>query len=176
APARAASVSSRASSCFSSRSGCSRRATARAARPRSMELSGPCRSAPNAWREGSITSSAARGVMDAGGGEGFLLQLLGQGQRASRGGRRRPLGLVRRGQPQEQPAVQLVVVALVGLDRVAVERRGLLVTDAVAELDELAVLDDGDRLARELSGRHPLDGRRQRVEILEEGSVTAGQR
>src|SRR6267142_1904772 len=160
----------------SSRSGCSRRATARAARPRSMEPSGPCRSAPNAWREGSIASSAARGVMDAGGGEGFLLQLLGHGQRAPRRRLRRLLGLVGRGQAQEQAAAQLVVIALVGLDRVAIERRRLLVAHAIAKLDELAVLDDGDRLARELPGRHALDRRGRRVEVLEERAVAAGQR
>ena len=69
-----------------------------------------------------------------------------------------------------------MVIALVGLDRVAVEHGGFPVAHPLAELDELAVLDDGDRLAGELPGRHPLDGGEQRVEILEERAVAAGQR
>src|SRR5205814_8488868 len=110
--------------------------------------------------------SAPRGVVDAGRGEGFLLQLLGQGQRAARRRGRASLRLVGRGQAQQQPPAQLVVIALVGLDGVAVERGGGLVVHPLAELDELAVLDDRYRLPRELPGRDSLDGGGQRVEVL----------
>ena len=68
------------------------------------------------------------------------------------------------------------MVALVGLDHVAVERRGLPVPRVLAERDELAVLDDGDRLARELAGGDALHGRREAVEVREERPVTLCER
>jgi len=52
------------------------------------------------------------------------------------------------------------MVALVRLDHVAVHRRGLPVAGVLAELDELAVLHDRDRLAGELPGGDALDRRR----------------
>src|SRR5262249_32316696 len=46
----------------------------------------------------------------------------------------------------------------------------------LAELDELPVLDDGDRLASELAGGDALDCRRETVQVLEERPVALGQR
>ena len=80
------------------------------------------------------------------------------------------------GEAEQQPSAQLVVIPLVGLDRVAVERRGLAIAHALAELDELPVLHHRDGLAGELPGRHALDGGRQRVEIAEERAPAPGQR
>ena len=66
--------------------------------------------------------------------------------------------------------------ALVGLDDVAVERRRDPVSGPLAELDELPVLDHGDRLAGELSGRHPLHRRPERVQVIEERAIPLGDR
>ena len=135
----------------------------RAAAPRRRASSGPRVSSParggcRRWRAPSVCSSSASASV----------------RRAAAA--RHRLGFGRDRQPQQQPPAQLVVVALVGLDRVAVERRGLPVPHPLAELDELPVLHDRDGLARELAGRHALDGGRQRVEIAEERPAAAGQR
>src|SRR5262249_36348788 len=58
----------------------------------------------------------------------------------------------------------------------AIERRRLPVADALAEFDELPVLDDGDGLARELASSHPLDRRLERLEIVEQWPVALAQR
>src|SRR5437867_1550038 len=145
--------------------------TASAARPRSISASGRRRRSPN-----SLRGSAARGVMDPRRRERRPLQLLGELERASRRPRGGGLRLVRRGEAQEQRPPELVVVAFVRLDHIAVHRRGLLVAGCLAELDELAVLDDRDRLARELPGRHALDGGQEPIEVLEERAVALGQR
>src|SRR4029078_8433518 len=126
---------------------------------------------------GSMASSSAPGgVMDPGRRQRLALQLVGQLDRTARRTARRRLSLGRGGQAQDQPPPQLVVVALVRLDGVAVERGRLPVPHPLAELDELLFLNDGDRLARELTGGDALDGIRQGVEIGEEGAVAAGQR
>src|SRR2546430_17526120 len=119
-------------------------------------------------------SSARRGVMDPRRREPRPLQLLGELERASRRPRGGGLRLVRRGEAQEQRPPELVVVAFVRLDHIAVHRRGLLVAGCLAELDELAVLDDRDRLARELAGRHPLDGGQEPIEVLVERAQDLG--
>src|SRR5688500_3655207 len=152
------------------------RAMARAARPRSISVSGMLTRSWNTRDSGSITPSAARRVMDAGGSERLLLQLVGELERALRRSRRRRLRLRRGGQPQQERAAQLVVVALVGLDDVAIKGGGVAVARTLAELDELPVLDDGDGFPRELPGRHPLHRGREPVEILEEGSEAGGER
>src|SRR3989442_390181 len=103
-------------------------------------------------------------------------ELLRELERASRRPRRGGLRLGRRREAQEERAAELVVVALVRLDHVAVQRRGLRVAGRLAEPDELAVLDDRDRLARELAGRHALHGGRELVEVLEERAPALGQR
>src|SRR5262245_28650080 len=111
--------------------------------------------------------------MDPGGLERGGLQLLRQLERA-RG--RPPRQILRVGGgrvPEEQRSAQLVMEALVGLDDVAVEGRGGAVSGALAELDELAVLHDGDGLARELSRRHALNGRLQAVEVAEQRAEAA---
>src|SRR6266704_1333050 len=146
-------------------------AIASAARPRSICPSGRRRRSPN-----SPSGSAARGVMDPRRRERRALQLLRELERASRRPRRGGLRLGRRREAQEERAAELVVVALVRLDHVAVQRRGLRVAGRLAEPDELAVLDDRDRLARELAGRHALHGGRELVEVLEERAPALGQR
>src|SRR2546426_870624 len=171
APERSARSSSLASQGSGWRSGYSMRATASAARPRSICPSGRRRRSPN-----SPSGSAARGVMDPRRRERRALQLLRELERASRRPRRGGLRLGRRREAQEERAAELVVVALVRLDHVAVQRRGLRVAGRLAEPDELAVLDDRDRLARELAGRHALHGGRELVEVLEERAPALGQR
>src|SRR3989449_8350656 len=84
--------------------------------------------------------------------------------------------LGRRREAQEERAAELVVVALVRLDHVAVQRRGLRVAGRLAEPDELAVLYDRDRLARELAGRPALHGGRELFEGLEERAPPPGPR
>ena len=79
-------------------------------------------------------------------------------------------------EPEQERAAQLVVVPLVRLDHVAVHRGGLAIARVLAELDELPVLDDGDRLAGELPGRDALDRRREAVQVLEERPVALRQR
>src|SRR3989442_1483913 len=116
------------------------------------------------------------GVMDPRRRERRALELLRELERASRRPRRGGLRLGRRREAQEERAAELVVVALVRLDHVAVQRRGLRVAGRLAEPDELAVLDDRDRLARELAGRHALHGGRELVEVLEERAPALGQR
>src|SRR5204862_327677 len=95
------------------------------------------------------------------------------GMPSRRSGRRLSVG--RRGEAQEQLAAELLVIALVGLDDVAIERGRLPVPRPLTELDELPVLDDGDGLARELTGGHALDGRLERVEIVEQRPVALAQ-
>src|SRR3989449_8016913 len=153
------------------RSGYSMRAIASAARRRSISPSGGGRRSPN-----SPSGSAARGVMDPRRRERRALQLLRELERASRRPRRGGLRLGRRREAQEERPAELVVVALVRLDHVAVQRRGLRVAGRLAEPDELTVLDDRDRLARELAGRHALHGGRELVEVLEERAPAPGQR
>src|SRR2546429_452458 len=109
-------------------------AIAVAARPRSIRPSGRRRSSPN-----SSSGSAARGVVDSGRRERRPLELLRELEGAPRRPRGGALRLVRRGQAQEQRPSELVVVALVRLDHVAVHRRGLFVARRLAERDELAV-------------------------------------
>src|SRR5688500_17584127 len=152
------------------------RAMARAARPRSTAVSGVVTGSWNTRDSASITRSTARRVMDAGGDERLLLQLLGKRQRALRRPRRGRLRLRRGGQPQQKRAAQLVVVALVRLDDVAVERGGIAIARALAELDELAVLHDGDGFPRELARRHALHRGGEAVEIREERPEARRQR
>src|SRR6185503_14071177 len=126
-----------------------------APRARSMSSSGACVSSSN----DDMSRSATRGVVDAGRRQRRALQLVGELERAPRGGARGGLRLGCRGQAQEQPASEIVVIALVRLDDVAIEQRRLLVARAIAELDELAILHDRDRLARELPGGDARDRR-----------------
>ena len=175
-PTRAARASSRASSRPSSRSGYSMRATASAARARSR------------WRPGPGAARGRRGPPDPSPAQqpgawwipavASALRCSSSASSSVRAGRARGrrLRLGRGGQAQEQPPAQLVVVALVGLDRVAVERGRLPVPHPLAELDELAVLHDRDGLARELPGRDALHRGRERVEVREERPVAGGQR
>src|SRR5262245_37629009 len=108
------------------------RAIVRAARPRSMRPLAPPARYRNAWRSGSrLGASAAGSVMDAGRRQRCLLQLLGQLQRALSGPARGRLRLRRVRQPQQERAPELVVIALVRLDHVAIEGGGLGVADAV---------------------------------------------
>src|SRR5712691_11487109 len=88
-------------------------------------------------------SSAAGGVVDARGLERRGLQLFGQREGFCRRLARQLLRFHRGGRAQQQRAAKLVMETLVGLDDVAVERGRDLVPRPLAELDELAVLDDG---------------------------------
>src|SRR5262245_18189202 len=109
--------------------------------------------------------------MDASGGERLLLKLVGQLERAARRTRRGLLRLLGRREPKQERAPELVVVPFLRLDHVTVHGGRLAVAGALAELDELPVLHDRDRLAGELAGRHPLDGGLERVEVLKQRSV-----
>src|SRR5262249_58087185 len=99
--------------------------------------------------------SAAGSMVDAAGTQGHHLELLGQLERAARCLARRVLGLRRGRVAEEEPSPQLVVVALVRLDRLPVETRRRLVAGHLAELDELAVLHDGGPPPRELARGPP---------------------
>src|SRR3989454_281491 len=139
------------------------RAIASPARPRSICPSGRRRRSPN-----SPSGSAARGVMDPRRRERRALELLRELERASRRPRRGGLRLGRRREAQEERAAELVVVALVRLDHVAVQRRGLRVAGRLAEPDELAGLDDPRRPPRGMARRPPLPRGRGVVGGLEE--------
>ena len=69
-----------------------------------------------------------------------------------------------------------MVVTLVRLDRLTIEASGRLVPGCLAELDELAVLHDGDRLPGELTGGDALHGGSETVEVLEERAIPLGER
>src|SRR2546425_12030416 len=97
--------------------------------------------------------------MDPGRGERGALQFVGQLQGAPGRPARRRLGLRRRRQAQQQLPPELVVVALVGLDDVAIERGGVAVARVLAEVDELAGFYDGDPPPRE-TARGPAPPRR----------------
>src|SRR5260221_5603090 len=111
--------------------------------------------------------SASRRARDAELHPRDLLQLLGELQSASRRAARSIPS--RRGvrEPEKQPAPELVMVPLVGLDDVPIERRRRLVATALAKADELVVPYDGQSFARELSGGDALDGRLERAQVLE---------
>ena len=83
--------------------------------------------------------------------------------RAARG----PSGRLVDDQVGEKLTPELVVVVLVGLDDISIERSRHVVAAARAKSNELVVADDGERLARELSGGDALDGGRQRLEVRE---------
>src|SRR5262245_35693471 len=141
-----------------SRLGYSLCAMTRAARARSMSASGRDISRANSDSDGSASisnranetgqrPSAAGSVMDPGSLERGGLQLFRQFERARRGLARQVLRVRRRRMAKEQRPAQLVMEPLVRLDDVAVERRRDTVAGTLAELDELAVLHDGDGLA-----------------------------
>src|SRR3989475_3683133 len=139
------------------------RAVASAAGPRSICPSGGRRRSPN-----SPSGSAARGVMDPRRRERRAPELLRELERASRRPRRGGLRLGRRREAQEERAAELVVVALVRLDHVAVQRRGLRVAGRLAEPDELAGLYDRGPPPRGLARPPPLPPGREPVRGLEE--------
>src|SRR3989304_1292827 len=114
--------------------------------------------------------------MDPGGLEGGGRELLGERKRSARSSPRFLLSLRRGREAKEERAPQLVVVALVGLDDVLVERGGGLVPRPLAELDELAVLHDGDGLPGELARGHALHGGPEGGQVLKQRAVTLGQR
>ncbi len=68
-----------------------------------------------------------------------------------------------------------MVVALVGLDDVLVERGGGLVPRPLAELDELAVLHDGDGFPGELARGHAFHGGPEGGQVPEQRAVALGQ-
>src|SRR2546422_8553145 len=103
-------------------------------------------------------------------------ELLRELERASRRPRRGGLRLGRRREAQEERAAELVVVALVRLDHVAVQRRGLRVAGRLAEPDELAGLFDRDRPARGLAGRPPPPRGGELGEVVEQRAPPPGQR
>src|SRR5262245_50401120 len=161
--------------CSGRRSGCSMRAMQSAPRARSSSGSGPRTSSAKA-RATSMAGSAARSVVDAGGGQGLVLELLRQLEGPPRRGGGHLLQLGRGGQRAEERPAQLVVMALVRLDDVAIQRGGVAIAGRLAELDELPVLHDGDGLTRELSGGHALHRALQGIEVPEERPVALGQR
>ena len=114
--------------------------------------------------------------MDARAGEGLALELVGELERLPRRRRGRGLRLRRGGEAEQEHPAELVMVALVRLDHVAVHRRGLPVAGVLAELDKLTVLHDRDRLARELPCGHALHRRLERIEIVEQWAVALGER
>src|SRR3989442_1490762 len=142
-----------------------------AARPRSIAPWGRRRRSPN-----SPSGSAARGVMDPRRRERRAPELLRELERASRRPRRGGLRLGRRREAQEERAAELVVVALVRLDHVAVQRRGLRVAGRLAEPDELAGLCDRRPPPPGPAGPHAPHAGRGPVAGLEERAPAPGQR
>src|SRR5262249_40696454 len=71
---------------------------------------------------------------------------------------------------------QLVMKLLVRLDDAAIERSGLGVTSALAQLDELRILYERDRFTGKLASRDPLYVALQTAEIPEHRPVARRQR
>src|SRR5439155_188096 len=122
-----------------------------------------------AWQARGATDrrpSAAGGVMNAGGLDGRELDLFGQRHGARGGAAGGFLVVGRGGESEEQGAAEQVMEMLVRLDDIAIERGRDLVPRPVAELDELPILHDGDRLAGELPRGHELLGRHAGTPVL----------
>jgi hypothetical protein len=115
-------------------------------------------------------------MVDARGGKRFGLELFRELQCPACGLTSGGLRGVSGSETQQQPAPQLVMVPLIRLDDVAIERGRLGIPRVSAELDELPVLHDRDRLSRELAGRHALHRASEAVQVLEERTVALGQR
>ena len=79
-----------------------------------------------------------------------------------------PLRLLGHRVLEQQAPPELVVVALVGLDAIAVEGRGLGVAPLLAEAGEHLVAGDGDGLAGELTGGRSLDRPAQPAQVCEQ--------
>src|SRR5262245_49028969 len=120
--------------------------------------------------------STPRGVVNPRGLQRPGLELLRQLERPPGRLASRRLSLRRRRVPEEESSTEVVVVALVGLDRLPIEPRRRLVPDRLAEVDELPILDDRDRLPGELSGGDALDRRPERVQVVEQRAVPLGER
>src|SRR5687767_4372588 len=91
----------------------------------------------SASRRGGPSSALAAGrARHAGAQAGQLLDLLGDLERARGGGAGGGLRGFGGGVANQQPPAQLVVVLLVGLDALAVERRGGRVAALLAEVGE----------------------------------------
>lgn len=76
----------------------------------------------------------------------------------------------------EELHAEFMMEPLVGLDHLAIQPRGLFVAGLLAQLDELRVLDQRDRLAGELPGSDPLDVGFESAQKLEERAVSGGER
>ena len=107
--------------------------------------------------------------------DGQIAQLVGDRQGVAHGGGGELLELGGGGVLLQVLQAEVIVVELLGLDRLVVEARRLLVADRAAEAHELGVAHLGDRLAGEGAGGDPLDRRAQAALILVERAVPLGE-
>src|SRR5262249_20562034 len=98
------------------------------------------------------TCSASRSAGDPELEPRDFLELLRGGEDPAAGLPRGRLSLGGRRQIEEKAPAELVVVRLVGLDRLFVESRGRLVAALATEGDERGVAHEGERFAGELPG------------------------